>query len=141
MGFLCFYSKDILIFVSTDNIFGVFLWLVFILIIIFTFLYSLKLIFNVFNQNSLINFYKLVKFLNIFNLKFLIFLFRLFLIIFNLCCQFLGIFEIFMFNLNIFIFGIFPILIFNYIFKFNFYIFLFLRIFSKNLIFIEFLHK
>merc|ERR1712004_905545 len=68
--FLCFYSKDVLIFSCTDNIFRLFLILIFIFIIIFTFLYSLKLIFNVFNLNSLISFYKLVKFLNTFNYKY-----------------------------------------------------------------------
>merc|ERR1712224_251954 len=63
--FLCFYSKDYLIFNLTDNVFRIFLLLIFVLIITFTFLYSLKLIFNVFNYNIFVrHFYKLIKFLN-----------------------------------------------------------------------------
>lgn len=63
--FLCFYSKDYIIFNLTDNVFRIFLLLIFMLIITFTFLYSLKLVFNVFNYNIFVrHFYKLIKFLN-----------------------------------------------------------------------------
>merc|ERR1711944_48693 len=62
--FLCFYSKDYIIFSLTDNIFRLFLMIIFTLIITFTFLYSLKLIFSTFNYNIFArHFYKLIKFL------------------------------------------------------------------------------
>merc|ERR1712018_1054937 len=60
--FLCFYSKDYIIFSLTDNIFRLFLMIIFTLIITFTFLYSLKLIFSIFNYNIFArHFYKLIK--------------------------------------------------------------------------------